>query len=132
LLKFGILWLFSLTSIIGILFAVAAYSLEWSFFLACVLLGSYVGIAARSQFQASHTNAVLVIITTSTVVGAIFLSVKSNLYPFVEPSVSFLVADGWHSAGSAFIVGSIAGAISSLFAVPIYALFACVFKIRHD
>ena len=40
-----------------------------------------------------------------------------------EPSVSFLVGDGWRSIGSSLVEGAVAGAICSVAAVPLYAVY---------
>ena len=120
-MKFGIPWLFWLTLVIAVLVAAWTINLAWAFPLSCVLLGWFVGFSARSQFQSSHTTAVLLVFFSSTVVGAMFLVSKYCLYPFTEPSVSFLVGDGWRSIGSSLVEGAVAGAICSVFAVPLYA-----------
>ena len=85
--------------------------------------GLVAGFSARSQFQSSHATAVLLVFFASTVVGAMFLVSKSYLFPFTEPSVSFLVGDGWRSIGSSLVEGAVAGAICSVVAVPLYAAY---------
>ena len=122
-MKLGIPWLFWLTLVIAILVAVATNNLAWAFPLSCVLLGWFAGFSARSQFQSSHATAVLLVFFASTVVGAMFLVSKSYLFPFTEPSVSFLVGDGWRSIGSSLVEGAVAGAICSVAAVPLYAAY---------
>ncbi len=122
-MKFGISWLFWLTLVIAVLVAAWTINLAWAFPLTCVLLGWFVGFSARSQFQSSHTTAVLLVFFASTVVGMMFLVSKYFLVPFTEPSVSFLIGDGWRSVGSSLVEGAVAGAICSIFAVPLYAAY---------
>ena len=122
-MKFGIPWLFWLTLVIAVLVTVGTINLAWAFPLSCVLLGWFVGFSARSQCQSSHTTAVLLVFFASTVVGATFLVSKYFLFPFTEPSVSFLVGDGWRSVGSSLVEGVVAGAICSVAAVPLYAAY---------
>ena len=121
-MKFGIPWLFWLTLVIAVLVTVGTINLAWAFPLSCVLLGWFVGFSARSQCQSSHTTAVLLVFFASTVVGATFLVSKYFLFPFTEPSVSFLVGDGWRSVGSSLVEGVVAGAICSVAAVPLLSL----------
>ena len=121
-MKFGIPWLLWLTLVIAVLVAVGTVNLAWAFPLSCVLLGWFVGFSARSQCQSSHATAVLWVFFASTAVGAMFLASKSCLFPFTEPSVSFLVGDGWRSLGSSLIEGAVAGAICSVVAVTLYAV----------
>ena len=123
-MKFGIPWLFWLTLVIAVLVAVGTINLAWAFPLSCVLLGWFVGFSARSQCQSSHATAVLLVFFASTVVGATFLVSKYFLFPFTEPSVSFLVGDGWRSVGSSLIEGAVAGGICSVVAVLLYAAYA--------
>ena len=121
-MKFGIPWLLWLTLVIAVLVAVGTVNLAWAFPLSCVLLGWFVGFSARSQCQSSHTTAVLLVFFASTVVGATFLVTKYFLFPFTEPSVSFLVGDGWRSVGSSLIEGAVAGAICSVVALTLYVV----------
>ena len=120
--KYSILWLFSLTTILAILFGVAGQSLQYAYLLSCLTLGCYAGFASRFLFLKSHTVSLTLAAATSIVVGGSLLAIGTWYTPII-PDVADFVSDGRQTVGGNFLIGAILGYCFSLFPMLTYMLF---------
>jgi hypothetical protein len=119
--KFSLLWLFLLTTILAVLFGVAAQSLPYAYLLSCITLACFAGLVSRFLFVKSHATSLTIAAITSIAVGGLLLAIGSCYTP-IGTGTGNIVGNQSRPFALTFFVGAILGYCFCILPLLMYAL----------
>ena len=79
----------------------------------------------------SNHKAMLAILGSSLVTGAVLMAYGSYFRTYIQPSQGYLIGDGWNSVLASAVFGGVVGSICGLFALFLYFIVTSIVDVAN-
>ena len=121
-IKILLLWVFVAACLM--MFAVCRNQL--AYFSISILLPCVIGLFSRYGTAMSNHKAMLAILGSSLVTGAVLMAYGSYFRTYIQPSQGYLIGDGWNSVLASAVFGGVVGSTCGLFALFLYFIVTSI------